>query len=339
MSVTIRDVAKQAGVSISTVSRVLNGTSPVREEKKRLVEAAAESLGYAPNPAALSLRGKRTGGLGVLLPFVSGEFFSELLGGLDEATQELGFFLVVSTSHRRPIEFRRAIAALDKRVDGLVVMAPEIDHDDAASILRPGTPVVFLNTYAEGLQADVFNFGNFDGARALTEHMIGLGHRRVAFVHGPERARDAQERARGYRVAMREAGLPTEGLEFAGGYSRESGYAAASELLAAAPRPTAVVAVNDYCALGIMSAFHRAGVSVPGDVSIGGFDGLASTQYAVPALTTVRVPVRTLGHRAIERLVSRLNGAPGAPPLATEVVPVELVERASTAPPPEASGE
>jgi DNA-binding LacI/PurR family transcriptional regulator len=195
---------------------------------------------------------------------------------------------------------------------------------------------VFLNTYADGLQADVFNFDNHAGSEALTEHLLGLGHERIAFVHGPPQTRDAHERARGYRDAMGAAGFSTEGLEVPGGYTREAGYAAATRLLAFPQRPTAIVAVNDYCGFGVMSALHHAGVSVPDEISVCGFDGLASTQYSVPPLTTVRVPVRALGHRAIERLADRLDPDGTAGPLASEVIPVELVVRASTAPPPEA---
>ena len=329
---TIRDVAERAGVSIATVSRVLNRTSPVSEARRQLVLNAADALGYAPNPAALSLRGKRTGGIGALLPFISGEFFSELMGGMDEAARAHGYFLVVSTSHRRPSEFRRAMGALDRRVDALVVMAPELGGAEVASLLRPRTPVAFVNTYGEGLDADVFNFDNAAGARAATEHLLALGHRRIAFVHGPGRARDAQARAEGYRAAMAAAGLPPRETE--GGFTREAGYAAATRLLTEDPRPTAVVAVNDYCALGVMSAMHASGVSVPGDVSIVGFDGLASAEYATPPLTTVRVPVREVGYRAVEKLVQHL--AHEGTPLTQETEPVALVVRGSTSPPREA---
>lgn len=214
MGTTIHDVARRAGVSISTVSRALSGKASVREEKRRLVLEAAEALGYTPNPAARSLLGKRTGGLGVLLPFVSGEFFSELLSGMDEAAQALGQFLVVSTSHRRSGEFARAAQALNKRVDGLIVMAPEIGVEDAAEILKANVPAVFINTQGgAGMAADVLNFDNRAGARALTRHLVGLGHRRIALVRGPATAWDARERALGYRDAMAEAGLGTEGLE------------------------------------------------------------------------------------------------------------------------------
>lgn len=331
MSVTIRDVARHAGVSISTVSRVLNDTCPVQEDKKRLVFDAARELGYTPNPAALSLLSKQTGGLGVLLPFVSGEFFSELLSGLDQAAQDNGFFLVVSTSHRRPSEFQNAIRFLDKRVDGLIVMAPDLDRDGTALLLKTKTPLVFLNTYAEGLSADVFNFDNYAGANMLTQHLLDNGHRRIALVHGPVLAQDAQERARGYRAAMADAGVEhTTDLEFQGGYTREAGFAVADEIMAASPRPTAVVAANDYCAMGIISAMRAHGISVPEDIAIGGFDGLPSAEYVAPPLTTVHVPIGEIGYRAVTRLVARLRGNHEGEPHQQHFVPVELVHREST---------
>lgn len=331
MPTTIHDVARRAGVSISTVSRVLNGTSPVQEAKRRLVLEAVAALGYTPNPAARSLLGKRTGGVGVLLPFVNGEFFSELLSGLDEAAQDHERFLVVSTSHRRPAEFRRAGQALDKRVDGFIVMAPEIDAAGAASVLRTDAPVVFLNTRTGAdLAADVFNFDNYAGARALMRHLLEAGHRRFALIHGPSSAWDAQERARGWHDAL--AGTGAEAVEIEGDYTREAGYAAARDVLEATPRPTAVVAANDYCALGVVSALHEAGVSVPAEMAVCGFDGLPSTLYAFPPLTTAQVPIREIGSRAVRHLVSRLDGRADDAPYQHEVVPVDLVARASTAP-------
>lgn len=334
MSVTIRDVARQAGVSISTVSRVLNDTCPVQEDKKRLVIDAARELGYSPNPAALSLLSKKTGGLGVLLPFVSGEFFSELLSGLDEAAQDNGYFLVVSTSHRRPAEFQKAIHVLNKRVDGLIVMAPELDQDGTALLLKSKAPVVFINTYTEGLAADVFNFDNYAGASILTRHLLDQGHRRIALVHGPQNSRDAQERARGYRAAMGEAGVErTADLEFQGGYTREAGFDVTAGILASTPRPTAIVAANDYCAMGIVSALREQGVAVPDDIAIGGFDGLPSAKYVAPPLTTVHVPIGEIGYRAVARLAARLKHTDAGAGAAHQQhhVPVELVVRESTA--------
>jgi LacI family transcriptional regulator len=332
VSVTIRDVARRAGVSISTVSRVLNDTCPVQKDKRRLVLDAAQALGYTPNPAALSLLNKKTGGLGVLLPFVNGEFFSELLSGLDQAAQDNNLFLVVSTSHRRPVEFQKAMRVLDKRVDGLIVMAPELDAAGTASILKTKMPVVLINTYAEGLNVDVYNFNNLEGARDLTRHLLGLGHRRIGLIMGPTLSGDAQQRAEGYRLAMAEAGVAdTSSLEVQGGFTREAGYAAAEAIAQMNPRPTAIVAANDYCAMGAISALHTLGIVVPDEIAVGGFDGLSSSQYSFPPLTTVRVPIREIGYRAVERLVSRL-GDDGEARIEQYEVPVNLLVRESTAP-------
>lgn len=333
MSVTIRDVARRAGVSISTVSRVLNATGAVHEDKQRAVLEAAETLGYRPNPAARSLLNKKTGGLGVLMPYVSGEFFAELLNGLDEAAQEHGCFLVVSTSHRHPEEFHAAIRALDKRVDGMVVMAPELGEDGAASLLHSGSPVCFINTFVGGADAPVLNFDNYGGARALTEHLLELGHRRIALIKGSPNAWDAKERARGYRAAMAEAGaVNTADLEFEGEYTQAAGYAAAQAVLRTEPRPTAIVAANDYCAAGALSALNEAGVAVPSEMAIVGFDDVTSARYMLPALTTVRVPIREIGYRAIQEVVAQVDGKEHEARDQQGVAPVELVVRASSTP-------
>ncbi|WP_412063066.1 LacI family DNA-binding transcriptional regulator [Rubrivirga sp. IMCC45206] len=328
MSATIHDVARRAGVSISTVSRVLNDSARVHPDKRALVLEAAGALGYSPNPAALSLLNKRTGGIGVLLPFVSGEFFSELLSGLDEAAQEHGLILVISTSHRSSAEFHKAIQVLDKRVDGLVIMAPEISASDADSILQIDTPVVFVNTYLDRPDADVLNFDNRAGALALTRHLVDLGHRHIALVKGPPDARDAQERADGVRAGLAEAGLPGA-VEVPGGYTREAGFEAAAAIADRSPRPTAIVAANDYCALGLISALHTRGISVPGEIAVTGFDGLTSGQYGVPPLTTVRVPIGEMGRQAVGQLAARLRG--DATPPTQQMAPVKLIVRESTA--------
>lgn len=331
MSVTIRDVARRAGVSISTVSRVLNDTGSVRKDKRQAVLRASRALGYLPNPAARSLLGKRTGGLGVLLPYVSGEFFAELLDGLDAAAQERERFLVVSTSHRHPHEFSAAIRAMDKRVDGLVIMAPELDRRDLEPIIGASCPTSLINTYVEDVAADVFNFDNYGGAYALTQHLLRAGHRRIALIHGAPGAGDARERARGYRAAMDDAGVrDTAALEFEGDYTPAAGFAATEAILAMDPRPTAIVAANDYCAAGALSALAGAGVGVPTEMAVTGFDDVPSARYTVPPLTTVRAPIRDLGYRSIKRLVERLAGRADPGVFEDEVAPVELVVRAST---------
>jgi LacI family transcriptional regulator len=310
---------------------VLNDTASVREDKRQAVLRASRALGYLPNPVARSLLGKKTGGLGVLLPYVSGEFFAELLDGLDAAAQDLERFLVVSTSHRHPHEFSAAIQAMDKRVDGLVIMAPELDGQDLESIVQEGGPVAFVNTYVEGIAADVFNFDNYGGAYALTRHLIDAGHRRIVLIHGAPGAGDARERARGYRAAMAEAEVEdTSALEFEGDYTQAAGFAATAAILDLDPPPTAIVAANDYCAAGVLSALAGAKVSVPDEMAVTGFDDVPSARYTVPPLTTVRAPIRDIGYRSIERLVERLEGRGRSGAFESEVAPVELVVRAST---------
>ena len=334
MGATIRDVARRAGVSISTVSRVLNDTCPVHPAKRRLVLDAAAALGYAPNPAARSLLNKRTGGLGGLLPFVSGEFFSEFLSALDEAAQENDLFLVISTSHRRLSEFTGAMQALDKRVDGLIVMAPELLAKDISSVVRTDDPVVFVNTRTEGLPFDTVNFDNHQGARALTQHLLDLGHERIAIVRGPSDAHDALQRLQGYRDAMAGTRLGhDEALEVDGEYTLEAGYAATRTLLARGVQPTAIIAANDYAAIGVLRALHEAQLRVPDDVSVGGFDGLNSGLYTLPPLTTVRAPIRKIGQIAIALLLERLRNPERQRAPRRRVLPVELIARASPAPP------
>lgn len=333
MSATIRDVAHASGVSISTVSRVLNNTCAVNEDKRQQVLDAAKALNYSPNPAARSLLGKKTGGIGVLLPFVSGEFFSEFLGGLDQGAQDNNCFLMISTSHRHQDEFRAAMRAMDKRVDGLIIMAPELDAMEAESIPRPDRPVVFVNTEIDQRPFDAINFDNYGGSYAITQHLLDLGHKTIALIKGPADARDARERIRGYRAAMVEAGLWDEtNLEFQGGFTQEAGYATAKEIVKKKPRPTAIMGANDYCAIGVLSALHEAGISIPEEVAVTGFDGLPSTQYTSPPLTSVRVPVREIGLMAINRLIERMRDVEIAGGTWREIVPVELIKRESSSP-------
>jgi LacI family transcriptional regulator len=328
MVVTIRDVAERAGVSISTVSRVLNDICAVKEDKRVKVLEAAEALGYTPNPAARSLLGKKTGGIGVVLPFVSAEFFSEFLTGLDQEAQGSGYFLVVSTSHRLSKEFESAMQAMRQRVDGMIVMAPELGDADAEMVAKARGAVVFVNTYVTSERVSVVNFDNYGGSLALTNHLLELGHRRIAIIKGPASARDAIERASGYRDAMNAAGVSDlAGLEVEGEYTQEAGYRAAQELLDSDRLPTAIVAANDYCAIGALRALNEAGVRVPEEIAVAGFDGITSSQFARPALTTVHVPIREIGRKAIRTLVELVDGR-GEPK--HDIVPVELLVRAST---------
>lgn len=335
MASTIHDVARRARVSIATVSRVLNDTCPVHEDKRRRVWDAVHALGYTPNPVARSLLKQKTGGVGVVLPYVWGEFFSQLLVGIDEAAHERDFFLLISASHRSEAELQTVLQSMYKRVDGLVVMATQVTAEAVQTLLPAEVPVVFVNTQSLSKAFDTFDFGNYEGMYKMTSHLLKLGHRRIVFAKGPPGAYDGGQRLLGYRAALDEMGIErTAELEIDAGFSPEAGYEAAQDLLALEPLPTAVVAVNDYCATGVMSALREAGVRVPEDVSVAGFDGIPSARFTSPPLSTVYVPIREIGGEAIARLIDHLQN-PSAWEPKPHLFPEKLVLRQSTAASPD----
>lgn len=329
---TIRTVAQRAGVSISTVSRVLNNSASVDGAKRQRVETAVRELGYIPNPAALSLLGQSKGGIGVLLPYIAGDFFSEFLEGIDRVTSENGYFLIVSSSHRNVKEFRAVIQGLNRRVDGLIIMSTEVPARTVCDWLSADVPLVFVNTDVVDVEAEAVNFDNGGGAYRLTEHLLDQGHRRIACVTGPPGARDGNERLAAFHAALRARGIePDPALELPGDYTMQSGLDAVPALLALDPRPTAIFAANDLSAYGVLRGLREAGLDVPGDIALAGFDDIQLAQFALPSLTTVRVPVREMGRLAIEKLLARIKEEDGEARAVT-VLPTHVVLRESTVP-------
>ena len=322
---TIKDVAREAGVSVATVSRVMNDSGPVSEETRRRIREVAERMRFTPNLAARSLITARTATLGVLLPDLYGEFFSEVLRGIDQAARRHGYHLLVSSSHADRTEAEAALRAMRGRVDGLMVMSPELDARALVQNLPDRLPLVLLNSAVDGDAYDSLTIENFEGASAMVRHLVALGHRRIAMIRGAARNHDAAERLRGYRAALRAAGIAREpAWELAGDFTDESGYRAVTALLQLDPRPTAVFAANDAMAIGAMSALREAGVAVPTEMAVAGFDDIPVARYVSPALTSVRVPIWEMGERATERLLSlvggRVGGAPRQETLATRLV-------------------
>lgn len=326
--VTIKDVAREAGVSVATVSRVCNGSAVVTDETRRLVLDVAARLGYTPHGAARSLITRNTSTIGVLLPDLYGEFFSEVIRGIDHAAQVHGYHLLVSGSHDEEREIVAAFRAMRGRVDGLIVMSPDLDARRAVHSLPDDFPVVLLNCPAERDAHDSIVIDNYEGARALVRHLVTLGHRRIAMITGHERNYDAVERRRGFRDATREAGIAHgDAPEVAGDFNEASGFRAAAELLRRPRRPTAIFAANDSMAISALSALHEAGLRVPEDVAVVGFDDIPMARYMAPPLTSVHVDISDLGHRATKRLLELLAGSP--PPPRQETVPATLVIRGS----------
>ena len=308
MSASIKEVALKAGVSIATVSRVLNDKGPVAEETRRRILEAIEKLRYVPHSAARSLITNQTDTIGVLLPDLYGEFFSEVIRGIDLAARRNGFHVLISGFHSDRAEIEAVLRALRGRVDGLIVLSPDVDAQALRRNLPETLPVVLLNTRIDGQGGgaafDAINLDNHGGAFAMVRHLAGLGHRHIALVRGPEENADARERRRGYRDALRSVGAgPEDFVEIDGDFSEESGYRAGKRLLALKPRPTAVFAANDSMAIGCLFALREAGVQVPGDVALAGFDDIPIARYITPPLSSVHVPIAELGTRAMERLL------------------------------------
>ena len=327
--VTIKDVARAAGVSVATVSRVHNASGLVTEATRRRVRAVAARLRYSPNAAARSLSTNKTATIGVLLPDLYGEFYSELIRGIDQTAQRHGYHLLVASSHNEKGAIAAALQSMRGRVDGLIVMSPAPGAHLAVRDLPPAFPVMLLNSGAAGTAFDSLAIANAQGTRAMVHHLVALGHRRIAMITGPARNSDAAERLRGYRAALREAGIrAARDWEVPGDFGEASGFAGAATLLECSSRPTAIFAANDAMAIGALSALREADVAVPGDVAVAGFDDIPTARYAHPPLSTVRVDISALGERGTRRLLDAVaNG--GRHQKRRETLPVTLVIRES----------
>jgi LacI family transcriptional regulator len=323
---TIKDVARAAGVSVATVSRALNGAENVLPDTRQRIVDVARELRYAPSGAARSLITRRTDTIGALLPDLHGEFFSELIRGIDQAARARGLHLLLSSSHDDADEAAAALRAMNGRVDGLLVMSPHADDDFLSQNLPLNLPAVLLNSGVRRPTQRVFGVDNFGGAREMTRHLVASGRRRIAFLGGPATNFEARERERGYREGL-PAGVAPWLLE--GDFSEAGGQRAGEALLAlpASARPDAVFAANDIMAIGLLGVLQAGGLRLPDDMALAGFDDIPIARYVSPALTTMHVPIAALGSQALDALADTLEHH-NADATAT-VMPVQLVVRRS----------
>jgi LacI family transcriptional regulator len=312
MSVTIREVASRAGVSIATVSRVFNNSDPVEEGTRARVKKAASELRYIPNVLGRSLSMRRTDSIGLLLPDLFGEFFSEVIRGCDQTAQKNSFHLLVSSSHNNRQEIEAALRMMRGRVDGLIIMSPHIDASTLNENLPRTLPVVLLNCHVDGNAFDSINIDNRGGVCQMVKHLLSHGHTRIGILKGTEHNIDAAERLRGYRDAIAEgSAVVSPDLEVPGEFSEASGYDAARTLLSRNPRPTAIVASNDSMAIGALSAIRESGLRVPEDIALVGFDDIPVAAYITPSLTTVNVDIDGLGVAAIRQVIHAVKNRNG----------------------------
>jgi LacI family transcriptional regulator len=301
MPTTIKEVALKAGVSIATVSRVLNNVGPIDERTRQHVSEVARELRYVPNATGRSLSRRKTEAIGLLLPDLFGEFFSEVLRGSDQTAQHSNYHLVVSSSHNNRRQIRAALTMMRGRVDALVIMSPHIDAETLSENLPQSLPVVLLNCHVQSTEFDSITVDNFTGAHAMTTHLLEHGHRRIAIITGTPGNVDANERLRGYQTALGDNGIAAdETLVVQGNFTESSGVDAVKTLLALSQRPTAIFASNDSMAIGALSALRDAGVQVPEEIALAGFDDVPIDSYLTPTLTSVQVGIHALGVLAIE---------------------------------------
>jgi LacI family transcriptional regulator len=334
---TIQDVAARSGVSISTVSRVVNSTVPVEPATAERVREAIAALGYRPNLLARSFRRRVTHTIGLLVPDISNPFFAELARAIEDAGFAEGYSVVLCNSDLSPVKQETYVhVLLAKRVDGLILastgLIPHGDgHDAVQRILAAGVPCVVVDRDLGETPIDQVLVDNNQGGRLAGEHLIGLGHRQIACIVGPSDLTPSAGRIAGFCSALADAGLNLEADALVRGNGRPDGGAeAARELLAREGTFTAVFAFNDQMASGAMAAFQRAGRQAPDDVSIVGFDDVPQAAATFPALTTVAQPIAAMGALGVRLLLDRI--AHRAAPNQREVLSTRLVIRESTGP-------
>ncbi len=305
----LQAVADAAGVSAATVSRILNGTAGVRDDKRRAVDEAIARLGFVPDPAARSLAGGRTLSVGVVTQAIDSPFYGGALRGIEDELSRAGYSpLFVSGQWSAKNEARCIETLRTRRVDGIIVLTGRLSDAALARSARD-LPVVVTgrSLQAHGLYA--LDFDNIEGARLATQHLLELGHRRIAFITGDLRHFDGRQRLDGYRAALQQAACPfAPELVLPGDFTEASGLAAVERLIASGTRFSAIFASNDQMAFGAALALYRRGLRVPEDVSLVGFDDLSLAVYATPPLTTIHHPVYELGQMAAQAMLQLLAG-------------------------------
>ena len=311
-SPNIQEVASRAGVSISTVSRVLNETGyPIRPETRQRVLEAIDALGFHPSPFARALLGKPTETIGLMIPDISNPYYPLLSKGVEDVANELGYTVIFCNTDRSADKARRYLQVLrEKRVDGIIFAGGGHEMDGDADLLGEiRAKVVLIGRHLwpfPSVQVD-----NTRAAYEATVHLIGLGHRRVGFISGPLNLTSALDRLKGYKMAMEEAGAGVEEpLLREGDFHYESGYQAALSLLKGGELPTAIFASNDRMAMGAVAAAYDLGMRVPEELAVVGFDDTPSSSYVRPSLTSVSLPSYEMGATAARLLSRQMIGEP-----------------------------
>jgi len=335
--VTLKEVAKRAGVSIGMASRVLGGYGSFSEKTKKAVLKAAQDLSYRPNTLARSLRVGRTHAIGVVVSNILSFHWTTFIRAIESAASERGYQVLLATTGDDPNAERTYLHALhDRFVDG-VILCPSDDNEQVIkTMLAGGLPMVMVETDNENLSAPRVNLGNRAGGKLAVEHLLALGHRRIGIVTGNlKTSSSARFRVEGYRDALAAAGLDIdEELIVNGNYEAAVAYTATAKLMSLPQPPTAMIVCNEVMAGGALKCLKEEDIALPDELSLVTFDDPAWMSFHRPALTTVRAPLGALAITALDTLLERVEGSRGGSTAVSEqVLPMEIVARESTAAP------
>lgn len=325
--ITIEDVAQRAGVSIATVSRVINGKRRVSQKSRAMVNAAIDELGYKPNAAAQGLARNKTNALGLVVDEIVGEYFQPMLRGIEVTTSLRGYDLVINSTHR--VSKVGTYPLGEHNTDGLIIFADSLPDDELVRLYRHRFPMVLLHrSPPDGLDIPYVTVENKSGAREMMDYLIEVrGYRRIAFLRGPDGHEDSYWRERGYRES-----LEAHGLEFdpklvgRGDFDEQQAMETVTQWIRRRVPMQAIFAADDDSAIGAMMALKNAGLHVPDAVAVVGFDDIRLARYFDPPLTTVRAPIEQAAQLAVEQLVSLIETGSAAQKI---LLPVELVIRRS----------
>jgi LacI family transcriptional regulator len=339
--VTLSEVAVLAGVHSGTASRALNEStrSLVNADTVRRVAEAAATLGYRPNHLARSFKTQRTFSIGVLIPDLNNPLFPPIVRGIEDRLALAGYIALLGNTDNDGERERRIFAEMEARhVDGLVLATARRDDPTLVDVARNGPPIVLVNRVVEDHAFSSVSVDDGAGIRLVVEHLHSLGHRRIAYVGGPQELSTGFGRYRGFQASMRASGLGIDRrlVSLASSFSIAEGDRCAAEVLATRPRPTAIVAANDMLALGCYSAIEECGLRCPDDVSLVGFNDMPFVDRLTPPLTTVRIPHAEIGAQAAGLILERIEHPES--PLKSLLLAPELVVRGSTSPGPSVNG-
>lgn len=324
---TIQDIAMQAKVSVTTVSRVLNNKGRVSQQTRKNVQRVIQKTGYMPNRIAVSMKTKQTNAVVVLIPDLSTGFYAQVVMGAEHALSAQGYSTLVFSSQNKPRgEEEFLTGAIMRMIDGVIAI-PSIENAEPYRVCPK--PLVMVDRYLENCSRDAISIDNFMGAHALTDHLAQKGHRDIAIITGPVTLNVGRERMLGYRQALSDHGIPLrEQLCFVGDWGSAHGYAAAEEILNMRPMPTAIYAANAMILEGALRALYKHNVHIPEDISLVGFDNPPLAEMLEPHITVIDRPAEMMGSIAAQILLQRIRGE-GDATYKRLILPIELIERAS----------